>query len=34
MHLMIARRLGASLASFDRVMAESARRLGVEVVDA
>lgn len=34
MHLMIARRLGISLASFDRVMAESARRLGVEVVDA
>ena len=34
LHIAVASRLGLPLATFDRKMAESARRLGVQVIDA
>jgi predicted nucleic acid-binding protein len=34
LHLAVARRLGATLATFDKTMADAARALGLEAVDA
>ena len=34
LHIVVARRLGLPLATFDRNIAESARRLGIQVIDA